>query len=78
MSRPTACLQGTCDRCGFIPRYACQVDVIDVCREDNDMSINMMLCVNCQRLMEAMDGGYLSPAELAELKGIWRQGDLFN
>ena len=28
--------------------------------------------------MAAMSGGYLSPAELADLKDIWRQGYLFN
>ena len=74
----SANLKDTCERCGFIPRYACQVDMIDVCREDNDMSIEMALCVNCQRLKEAMDDDYLSPAGLAELKGIWRRSDLFN
>lgn len=67
-----------CERCGFVPKHACQVDVIDVCCEDNDLSIYMVLCLNCQRLKEAMDGGYLSPPELADLKGIWRQGYLFN
>lgn len=67
-----------CERCGFVPKYACQVDVIDVCSKDNDLSIYMVLCLNCQRLKEAMDGGYLSPTELADLKGAWRMGVLFN
>ena len=51
----------------------CQLDVVYI-----DSRCVMTLCLNCQRLKDAMRDDHLSPAELAELKGIWRQGDLFN
>jgi hypothetical protein len=56
----------------------CQLDVFHMCGDAQDPSNYITLCVNCQRLQEAMRGGYLSPAEAADLRDIWRQGELFN
>ncbi len=70
----------TCERCGFVPIDLCQLDVIDIVgrSEVADPSNFVTLCVNCQRLKEAMSGGYLSPGEREALKDIWREGYLFN
>jgi len=70
----------TCERCGFVPEETYQLDVVDIvgCSESNDASNYITLCVNCQRLLEAMRDGCLSPAEIADLKDVWRRGELFN
>ncbi len=78
--RMTPKINETCQRCGFVPTYMCQLDIvhIDGCSEDNDPSNYMTLCLNCQRLKEAMKRDHLSPAEAADLRDIWRKGYLFN
>jgi len=70
----------TCQRCGFVPKHKhmCLLGVIHICSDAHDPSNYMTLCLNCQRLQEAMRGGHLSPAEAADLRDYWRQGNNFN
>ncbi len=41
-----------CDKCGFIPKHMCQLDVdhIDGNKENNNISNLQTLCANCHRL----------------------------
>ena len=50
-----------CERCGFIPEHACQLDVhhIDGNHHNNDPGNLKTLCANCHRLIHAKE----DPAE---------------
>ena len=74
----SAILKILCQRCGFVPADMCQLDAVDIVGRGTDPDNIVTLCVNCQRLKEEIDSGCISPAELEDLKGIWRHGILFN
>ena len=72
-------LLARCERCGFVPKYVCQLDVvnIDILNEINDPSNWMTLCLNCQTFITAMNDDDLSPDDREEVRESWRQGYLF-
>ena len=69
-----------CERCGFIPVDACQLDVdhIDGDNSNNDPANYMTLCANCHRLKTQMCRDWLTPSDQRHLRDAWKQGDLFN
>ena len=67
-----------CERCGFVPKHMCQLDVVHLegsC-ESNDLSNYMTLCLNCQRIKGAMNRDHLAPAGREALEEAWRWGYL--
>ena len=53
----TAHKKTACERCGFVPEHACQLDVdhIDGDHENNDPANLRTLCANCHRLKTLAD-----------------------
>ena len=67
----------TCEGCGYVPPYVCLLALvyIDGCIDGNDPSNYKTLCANCQRVEAAMLIELISPAEAADQRQLWRQGN---
>ena len=61
--------KNTCERCGFVPKHMCQLDVIHICSDAHDPSNYMTLYSNCHRLKTVMNGDHLTP------RGVSNDGD---